>query len=121
MTCLFIVAYTMIDMIDGNKLVETPSALVSSLTRLKRSESSKVRYELLSGSLVWSDELPSDSGYNKDCLRYVLKYRTGLIIGEPDSAFATVWQEALRLYPILDWFFAGTNGVQTGTSRVLSQ
>ena len=84
---------------DGNQLVEALSALAPSLARLEKSESAKVRYELLSGSLIWSDELPSDSGPDKDCLRYVLKYRTGLIIGEPESAFATVWQEAVRLFP----------------------
>ena len=86
-------------MSDNNQLIQSVSILADILTQSEITESAIARYELLSGSLVWSDEIPTHTVQNSDCLRYILNYRTGLIIGEPDGTFAPIWQEALRQFP----------------------
>ena len=66
---------------------------------LERKPESRVFYEVLSGSLVWPDELPKAAPMSLDCLRFVLNYRTGLQIGEPRPAFEVFWNEAIRCFP----------------------
>lgn len=86
---------------ESNQFMQSLALLAPTMSRLPKSESAQVRYELLSGSLIWSDEIPTDCFVDKDCLRFVLKYRTGLLIGETDPSCVSYWQEALRLFP--DW------------------
>jgi hypothetical protein len=75
--------------------------IADDMKRLKRSERAVVRYELLSGSLVWSDEFPKGTKASTDCLRFVFRYRTSLILGEPDKPYEIFWNEAQRHFP--DW------------------
>lgn len=73
--------------------------VAASMEALEKQDDAKVFYEVLSGSLVWSDELPNTTGVSLDCLRFVLKYRTGLVVGEPQPHFELFWQEAVRQFP----------------------
>jgi hypothetical protein len=73
--------------------------IADDMKRLQRSEQPVVRYELLSGSLVWSDEFPKGTTVNTDCLRFVLRYRTSLILGESDKPYEIFWDEARRHFP----------------------
>jgi hypothetical protein len=75
------------------------SRIAASMEALKKKDDAKVFYDLLSGSLFWSDELPKTSPVSSDCLRFVLKYRTGLIVGKPEPSFELFWQEAIRRFP----------------------
>jgi hypothetical protein len=75
------------------------SEIASSAERLEKRADARVFYELLSGSLVWSDELPMTAPVRLDCLRFVLKYRTGLLIGEPQPSCEDFWEEARRRFP----------------------
>jgi hypothetical protein len=84
---------------NRTELVEAMSSLSPFLSSLKKSDSASIRYELLSGSLVWSDEIPTDVWLRNEWLRYVLNYRTGLIIGDPDPTLAVVWREAVGYFP----------------------
>ena len=61
-------------------------------------------YELMSDALVWNDEIPDlQTGDVRDfhCLRFVFRYRTTLMLGQPDERFRRVWDEAYKLFP--DW------------------
>jgi hypothetical protein len=73
--------------------------IAEDMKRLQRSEHAVVRYELLSGSLVWSDEFPKGTKVNTDCLRFLFRYRTSLILGEPDKPYEVFWKEAQRHFP----------------------
>jgi len=47
-------------------------------------------YEMLSGGLVWEDEIPDLStlpARSFEGLRGVIRYRTTLILGEPDEQY----------------------------------
>src|SRR4051794_10498696 len=75
------------------------------LRGLTSSPTATVSFELLSGGLLWSDEFPGDPAWygveNWDIIRFVLNYRTSLILGEPAAGGREIWEEARRLFP--DW------------------
>jgi hypothetical protein len=85
------------DHIEG--LYHDLSRIAASMEALKKEDDARAFYDLLSGSLVWSDELPKNGAVSLDCLRFVLKYRTGLIVGEPQPSFELFWQESIRRFP----------------------
>ena len=55
-------------------------------------------YEMLSGALVWSDELPEFRVlrlvHRWDVIRFVLRFRTTLILGDPNEELREYWDEA---------------------------
>jgi hypothetical protein len=59
------------------------------MRELVHSPQATVGYEMLSGALVWSDELPAFRAlrlvHRWDVIRFVLRFRTTLILGEPDE------------------------------------
>jgi hypothetical protein len=76
--------------------------LAASLNSLKASDLAELRYEVLSDSLYWSDEIPDEAFESDDGVEYIraiLRYRTGIIIGEPDPDLHELWTAAMRLFP----------------------
>jgi hypothetical protein len=69
---------------------------------LVRSPDAKMFYELLSDSLVWTDEIP-EAGPEQvgglRSLRFVFRYRTSLMLGVPETRYASYWEEAQALFP----------------------
>ena len=63
----------------------------------------RVRYDMLSDSLIWDDELPEiEKQEPRDCysaLRIVLQYRTTLILGNPEERCRVLWDYALSIFP----------------------
>lgn len=56
----------------------------------------------MSDALLWSDELPDvpSVGFAKlSILRVLLRYRTTLLLGEPDDSLREYWELAKRLFP----------------------
>jgi hypothetical protein len=76
---------------------------IASLMRaLARSPDAKMFYELLSDSLVWTDEIPevtADLVGGLRSLRFVFRYRTSLMLGTPEGRYRPCWEEALALFP----------------------
>ena len=72
------------------------------MRELSRSPDAKMFYELLSDSLIWTDEIP-EVGAEKvaglRALRYVFRYRTSLMLGVPEKRFLHYWEEAQALFP----------------------
>jgi hypothetical protein len=69
---------------------------------LKRSPDAKMFYELLSDSLVWTDEIPEVSAAQVGglrSLRFVFRYRTSLMLGIPEERYRPFWEEAQTLFP----------------------
>ena len=75
------------------------SRLSTSMEALEKKPNADVFYDLLSGAFIWEDELPQPDGVSLDCLRFVFKYRTGLIIGEIQSNLESFWEEAILRFP----------------------
>jgi hypothetical protein len=60
----------------------------------------KVDYELMSGSLVWSDETNRHTPIEVIwALRFIFAYRTGLILNKPREEFKAIWDHARSLFP----------------------
>jgi hypothetical protein len=60
-------------------------------------------YDILSGALLWSDELPDFRLLRKvphwTILRFVLRFRMTLILGQPDEDMREYWDKAQQLFP----------------------
>lgn len=87
------------NMTNASHLTSDLADIAPYMTALRKDDAATVRYELLSGSLVWSDEIPRDSPVSKDCLRFVLRHRTGLIVGEESPPHGDLWREAVARFP----------------------
>jgi hypothetical protein len=92
------------------------SRIAPLMEAVERKDDSKVFYDALSGSLIWSDELPKSAAVSLDCLRFVLRYRTGLIVGEPQPSFELFWRESIRRFP--NWI--GFSVERTARNEVLA-
>lgn len=57
-------------------------------------------YDLMSDSLVWPDEIPRGRRSRELwCLRPVLRFRTGIILGIHFSEFQMDWDTAKSVFP----------------------
>jgi hypothetical protein len=72
------------------------------LRELTPSPDAKMFYELLSDSLMWTDEIPeirAEDVSGLRSLRFVFRYRTGLMLGVPEERYRPYWDEAVSLFP----------------------
>ena len=90
-------------------------AIAGRMRELKPAPGASVFYELMSDALVWDDEIPDLETGNVGefhCLRFVFRYRTTLLIGQPDERFRCYWEEATRLFPDWPGFDAGRRSAE---------
>jgi hypothetical protein len=62
----------------------------------------KLQYHVITDAIVWSDEYPDKLvGRTEqfECLKLVLRYRTTLLLGDPDLTFKPYWDRARELFP----------------------
>ena len=80
------------------------------LDRLQSDPNARLHYELMSDSLIWTDELPNHSERVKlvdtNCMRGVFRFRTTLIIGKPEEEYRACWEQAKTLCPNWPGFLA---------------
>ena len=65
------------------------------------SPTATIRYDAASGAVIWSDEVPDPTlARVRDlwCLRPVFRYRTTLIMGEPEQEHEHAWDCAQKLF-----------------------
>lgn len=84
-------------------LISQLEVIAPLLTSLPYRDDATLTYDVMSDAIVWSDEIPdihASSLRMRDlwCLRPVLRYRTGLILGSPDTRFELHWNRALELF-----------------------
>jgi len=75
-------------------------SLIVQLKILKKDSSAVPFFDLMSGGFIWSDEklrgLPTNE---MGCLRAIFRYRTSLIVQEPDTRFQSLWSDLKDKYP----------------------
>jgi hypothetical protein len=60
----------------------------------------KVFYEIMSGALVWSDETNTKTPVEVIwALRFIVAYRTSLMLNKPREELASMWNLGLSLFP----------------------
>jgi hypothetical protein len=77
-------------------------ALAPHLNQLPVDPHARIHYELMSDSLVWSDELPPPSqgeGSAWNSMRGALRFRTTMILGSADERYRADWELLGRLCP----------------------
>jgi hypothetical protein len=89
---------------DRNQMLDK---IAPKLNRLAADPKARVSYELMSGSLVWSDELPPVEGLEPEevwSLRPVWRYRSSVILGSPEEKHRSQWEQAQQLFPLWPGF-----------------
>lgn len=86
------------------------------LNARRRSRCARPRYHLLADALFWTDEIPEGiSEAGEDALRFILRYRTSLMLSNPQSEFEALWNAARIAFP--EW--AGFSSERCGRSEHL--
>ncbi len=88
----------------AGKVTSHLAEIASLMQGLARSPEAKMFYELLSDSLVWTDEIPevtTEQVGGLRSLRFVFRFRTSLMLGKPEERYRSFWDEARTLFP--DW------------------
>src|SRR6266852_1600062 len=63
-------------------------------------KSPRIFYEIMSGGLVWTDETDQTTPVEVIwTIRFLVAYRTGLILNKPRDEFNPIWEHALSLFP----------------------
>ena len=83
------------------KQVET---LVQHLNKLTYDPQASELFELLGGSIYWSDEYPQEEGLTTRgaailIFHKLIDYRTSIIFGNPIDEYAEIWRKAFELCP----------------------
>jgi hypothetical protein len=66
---------------------------------LPRDENAKLFYSIWCDALFWSDEVPGVSMGDDSFMRYLLAYRTQLILGKVQADFTPYWEAAKHAFP----------------------
>jgi hypothetical protein len=73
------------------------------MDRLIPSPESTFTYDLLSGGILWPDEFPDfrvlRTVRNWGVVRFLLRFRTTLILGHPDEELRPCWDRGQELFP----------------------
>jgi hypothetical protein len=78
--------------------------LESSASRIREcryDESAPMRYDLMSDAILWEDELPAPPLGDALVLRLLLRYRTSVLLHQPDAQLEAYWDRGRMLFP--DW------------------
>lgn len=77
------------------------TSMAPMLNELAQQSNSSFEYQGVCDGLVWSDEIPDFSlpDQQEQVLRYLIQYRTSLIVGEPISSLAELWSQAGLAFP----------------------
>lgn len=53
----------------------------------------------MADAIYWTDEIPDTlDTFSENCIRFVLRYRTTLLIGQPDERWKTHWEKAKHAF-----------------------
>src|SRR5262245_47697712 len=59
-----------------------------------------LRYDMWSGAVYWSDEIPNGIDQEaEDALRGLFRYRTTLILGKPEERLKPLWEAGKQFFP----------------------
>ena len=76
--------------------------IAAEMDRIRALAGAEIGYDVLSDAITWSDEYPSDLAGRLeefDCIKILLRYRTSVLMGDPDESFKPYWDRAMELFP----------------------
>lgn len=88
---------------DRGACLNALAAVAPLLNDLKASPDAAPLYDLMSGGLLWTDEFPDFRALRKipgwGVVRLLFRFRTTLILGEPDAELRFCWEAGQALFP----------------------
>jgi hypothetical protein len=81
--------------------LEKLKSLGPKMESLKSHRFATLGYHALADAIYWSDEIPARLDYEEEnALRFLLRHRTMLILGEPlEDLFKTFWDMGRKSFP----------------------
>jgi|SRR5579875_459617 hypothetical protein len=74
--------------------------LAQKMTSMRLSKSPTLNYHTLADAIYWSDEIPRRlSAEEDDALRALLRFRTSLILSEPEERLKCFWEVGKEFFP----------------------
>lgn len=74
--------------------------IAKAMEMLSAAKNPKLDYHLMAGAVYWSDEIPGSLDWlAENSLRPVLRYRTSMLLGKPESAWERFWLAAKAAFP----------------------
>jgi hypothetical protein len=85
---------------ETDDLLQSLQVIAPQMNVLRRRWLARLHYDAIADALWWSDERPKLTHLRDHwCLRLLFRYRTSLILGEPDLNCEPAWLEATRSFP----------------------
>jgi hypothetical protein len=82
------------------ELIANLATIAGAMNALIKSPDATVHFDMLAGALWWSDERPASGEIgNSDCLQVLFRYRTSVIINEPEAEYLPYWLAAKSMFP----------------------
>jgi hypothetical protein len=96
------------------------------LDALQQDENARMFYDLFADALVWSDEVPpadfpGRESFMASDLRGLWRFRTTLILGQPEEKRRLGWEEALKWFPNWPGFDAKRRAPALGATFLAMQ
>lgn len=82
--------------------IQQLSEIAIVLNRLQTRSDATCDYELMADALIWGDEIPAEAHSEPQkywVLRHLFRYRTSLILSQPDSKREFLWRHAEEICP----------------------
>jgi hypothetical protein len=82
--------------------LEQYERIAAEMDAVHESPNAEIGCDVLADAIVWSDEYPSDPAspmYDFQCIKILLRYRTSVLLGQPDETFRVYWDRARELFP----------------------
>jgi hypothetical protein len=85
---------------ETTRYLKRLKTMAPGMRRMVKSDEATALYSVVADALYWSDEIMKvEDTVADDLMRFLLRYRTTLILGQPNHALEVYWNEALRQFP----------------------
>jgi hypothetical protein len=82
------------------KLADFLDSLIPCLKSLQGDENAEPFFDYMGGAFIWTDErLRGLELYEMGCLRAIFRFRTSIVVQEPDERFQSLWNALKNKYP----------------------
>jgi len=74
--------------------------MAPAMLALEQRSDARMCYHIMADGIYWDDEIPSGlDEFSGDCLRFVIRYRTSMIMEKPDEQWQEYWNDAMISFP----------------------
>jgi len=102
---------------ENDKNIDRLSDAAPKIRECRFDARSGMRYDLMSDAILWEDEIPTPFSGDSRVIRLLLRYRTTVLLGNPDRELECYWLHGRSLFP--EW--PGFNPSRNTPSQELSE